>query len=410
MSAARGATAVRHEPGLSFWLHYAEREGALLEDAGDHVLALLPETLQRSAELPEEVAVTSDPDVAREDGAVLLIAGHPALERAAATVLEQGDVARAYLPWPGSARPRATMLEARARELIQVAHGRVDAAGEPAAAYLPLLRAGAMIDYAASLAVRFQEQEEAWVDARSGLAPSSRALDVLRSQPRLAEPEARHRVLAGDLERALAGAHAQLCERARGRLATLQAQAGRALESELARADAYYRGAAESIERRLPSAPPDRRPLLEAQIEATRAEHARRRKEIEQEFEPRHEIRPFRLHLVHVPAFVLPVEVRRGARRFPFALVWLPGCGTFADARCPACGAVAGLVAGRERLGCESCTNGSGAAPAPAASAARPVPPGGVRCQHAEGTPTAPPPDTSAGAKAGPTDAPSAAG
>jgi hypothetical protein len=42
--------------------------------------------------------------------------------------------------------------------------------------------------------------------------------------------------------------------------------------------------------------------MLEAQAEATRAERARRRREIEEEYEPRHEIRPFRLHLVHVPA------------------------------------------------------------------------------------------------------------
>ncbi len=47
-----------------------------------------------AAELPEEVAVTSDPDVAREDGAVLLISGHPALEGAAAGALEAGDVGR----------------------------------------------------------------------------------------------------------------------------------------------------------------------------------------------------------------------------------------------------------------------------------------------------------------------------
>src|SRR5437867_3378708 len=68
-----------HEPSLRFWLSYAESAGALVEDAGDHALVLLPQPLRATAGLPEEVTVTSDPDVAREDGAVLLIAGHPAL-------------------------------------------------------------------------------------------------------------------------------------------------------------------------------------------------------------------------------------------------------------------------------------------------------------------------------------------
>ena len=71
------------EPALSFWLGYAEQEGALVEDHGDHALVLLPDPLQEESGLPEEITVTSHPDIAREDGAVLLIAGHPAVERAA---------------------------------------------------------------------------------------------------------------------------------------------------------------------------------------------------------------------------------------------------------------------------------------------------------------------------------------
>ncbi|MGH2985328.1 MAG: hypothetical protein ACRDLO_01405, partial [Solirubrobacterales bacterium] len=74
---------VSHEPGLRFWLRYAEHQGALIEEDGEQALAVLPGPLQEAGGLPEEVVVTSDPDVAREDGAVLLIAGHPALERAA---------------------------------------------------------------------------------------------------------------------------------------------------------------------------------------------------------------------------------------------------------------------------------------------------------------------------------------
>jgi hypothetical protein len=353
---------VSHEPGLRFWLRYAERGGALIEDGGDKALAVLPDSLQQETELPEEVTVTSDPDVAREDGAALLIAGHPALERAAATVLAEGDAARLHLPWPRSAPPTRGTLQARARERFRVDHGRIDAAGEPRHAYALLLRTGAMISYAASLAASFQEQEEAWVDARTALPVPDVVLESVRGRPRLSKPDARHPTLEADLALALAGAHARLEERATARRASLQAHSRRALESELARADAYYEGALESIERRRESAPADRQRLLDGQAEATRAERARRRTEIEQEFEASHEIRPFRLHLIHVPAFVLPVDIRRGSRTFPFEFTWLPAAAAFTDVRCPGCGEAADLVAGRERLGCESCLLGS---PAP---------------------------------------------
>ena len=345
--------------------------------------SLLPGALREASELPEEVSVTSDPDVAREDGAVLLIPGHPALDRAASAVLADGDAGLLYLPWPGSRRPSRATLEARARELVAVAHGRIDAAGEVVAAYLPLLRVGAMISYAASLTLRFQEQEEAWVDARSGLDVPERVLDTFVRRPRLRalrgerfaftpRGDARHRSLLADLPLALRGAHKQFERRARARCDALAMQARGAAESELARADAYYRGALDSIERRRASAPADRLPLLEAQADATRAEHSRRRREIEDEFEARYELRPFRLHLVHVPAYVLAVHVRRGSRRFPFELVWIAGAGEFAAIHCPTCGAADELVAGRERLGCAACT--PGAAPRPVQAAPAPAP------------------------------------
>lgn len=382
------AAAIRHEPALRFWLSYAERQGALVEDAGDQALVLLPDALREASELPEEVSVTSDPDVAREDGAVLLIPGHPALDRAASAVLADGDAGLLHLPWPGSRRPSRATLEARARELVAVAHGRIDAAGEVVAAYLPLVRVGAMVSYAASLTLRFQEQEEAWVDARSGLDVAKRVLDTFVRGPRLCEPDARHRSLPADLPLALRGAHEQLERRARARCDALAMQARRAAESELARADAYYGGALDSIERRRASAPADRLRLLEAQGDATRAEHSRRRREIEEEFDARYELRPFRLHLVHVPAYTLAVHVRRGSRRFPFELVWVAGAGEFAAIRCPACGAADELVAGRERLGCAACT--PGAAPRPAQAAPAPAPAPEAKPQRPAGAPQAP--------------------
>src|SRR5205807_104496 len=120
------------------------------------------------------------------------------------------------------------------------------------------------------------------------------------------------------------------------------------------------------------SAPPDRMRMLDAQDHTTRAERSRRRREIEQTYEPRHAIRPFRLHALYVPSWLLPIEVRRGARRFAFELCWVPAAGSFAAIRCPHCNAPEPLVAGRERLGCAACLVPASARPRP--TAATPAP------------------------------------
>jgi hypothetical protein len=373
-----GATALGEEPALGFWLGYAERQGALVENAGNQALLVLPEHLQQTFEMPEELTVTADPDLAREDGAVLLTAGHPALERAAADVLAEGDAGRCWLPWPNSRPPTRSALQDRARELMSVEHGRIDATGDPLPAYLPLLRVGATIDYAASLTLRFGEQEESWVDAQTGLGVSEGVLAGTLRQARMPRPEVRHRVLPIDLSRAIAAAHEQLRRRADTRQESLAMQACRSLASELQRADAYYDAALESIERRRGSADADRLRMLDAQAEATRLERARRRREIEEELTARHEIKPFRLHLVHLPAFVLSVEVLRGQRRFPLTLTWLPLAEELAPVRCPSCDAAQPLVAGKDRLGCTSCmpraASRDASTPAAAPAASRPAP------------------------------------
>jgi len=350
-----GAAALAEEPALGFWLRYAERQGALVENVGDQALLVLPEQLQQAFELPEELTVTADPDLAREEGAVLLTAGHPALERAATDVLAEGDAGRCWLPWPSSRPPARSALQDRARELMPVEHGRIDVAGDPLPAYLPLLRVGATIDYAASLTLRFGEQEESWVDAHTGLEVSEGVLAGALRQPRMPRPDVRHRVLSIDLPRAIAAAHEQLRRRAGSRQESLALHARRSLASELQRADAYYDAALESIERRRGSADADRLRMLDAQAEATRLERTRRRREIEEESTARHEIKPFRLHLVHLPAFVLSVEVLRGQRRFPLTLTWLPLAEELTPVRCPSCDAAQPLVAGKDRLGCTSC-------------------------------------------------------
>jgi hypothetical protein len=373
------------EPALSFWLDYAERRGALVEEHPDHALVLLPDPLQRESELPEEASVTASPDVAREDGAALLIAGHPAVERAAASVLAEGDTGCAYLPWPSSRPPTRSALEALAREHAAVEHGRVDAAGEPIAAYLPLLRAGAMVSYAASLTLRFQEQEEAWVDARTGSIPSDRVLAALQNRLRLPAADGPRRTLQPNLPTAIRAVHEQLERRAAARQASLAPHAKRAFEMELARADAYYEAALESIGRRGAAAPPDRARLLDAQAEATRAEWGRRRREIEEEYRPRREVRPFRLHLVYLPAYVLEVDIRRGSSTFRSEFSWVPAAGEFTAVSCPTCGATEPLVATRERLGCRACV-------APASAAMRELAPRTDTPRHTPAAQPAPPP------------------
>jgi hypothetical protein len=350
------ASSLRDEPALSFWLSYAERQGALVEPSTDSALVLLPVPLQAECELPEEVTVTASPDVAREDGAVLLIAGHPAVERAATSVLAAGDTGRGYLPWPRSRPPSRADLVARARELVAVEHGRIDGAGEPVAAYLPLLRVAAMVSHAASLTLRFQEQEEVLLDATTRRVPGERLRQAVATGRWLPERDGSARLLNANLPAAVVAANALIEHRALERGKALAAHAQRAMLAELARADAYYEQALASIERRRATAAPERARLLNAQEQATCAERSRRRREIQDEYRPRHEIQPFRLQLIYAAAYVLPVDVRRGSRAFSFQLTWIPAAGAFATVRCPACGAVAPLVANRERLGCRCCS------------------------------------------------------
>jgi len=112
------------DPALAFWIDYAQTEGALVERGGDRVVALLPAALQQRLDLGEEVILTSDPEVAREDDALLLLPGHPALERAVSGAIEAGDVGHALVSWPLNFKlPSGTALVALARECIPVDHG-----------------------------------------------------------------------------------------------------------------------------------------------------------------------------------------------------------------------------------------------------------------------------------------------
>lgn len=356
------------EAAAHFFLRLAEAEGGLSEDRGESALVVLPEMLQARLGVPEALVVTADPDVAREDAAVLLAPGHPLLEAAAAAVLDGGDAGLAFLPWPSSPPPSAAVLLAGAREHFTVDHGRIDPAGEPAAAYLPVLRVGALVTYHLSLDHRFREREEVWVDAATGRALPAGLRDALDAAAARAGPDPVRPALLPDLGRALAGADRMLGARARARRDALAGEPSRARQDELDRADAYYASVLHSLARRGAGAPPDRARLLDARAEATRVEHERRRREIEEKFEADHEIRPYRLHLLMAPALVVPVRVSRGGRSFPLALSWLlaPVSG-FTDLACPRCGEDSVLVAGREQLGCRSCLPRPVALPEPPA-------------------------------------------
>ncbi len=364
------------DPALAFWLRYLEASGGLHEDADDQVLVVLPSQLQAKLGLPEEIAVTADPEVAREDGALLLLPGHPVLDQAAGSVLDRGDAGVAWLAWPQGTPPAPAALLERARERFDIDHGRIDAEGHPARVYLPVLRVGALISYTAGAGERFQEREEVWVDGRTGLPLGQGVMAAVTAAPRLRVPDTSHRALTPDLAVALARSHERIVERALARLDVLARRAQAPLRDELAQTDAYYQAALATITKRREQAEPDRQQLLDARAEATRVEHTRRRAEIQEKFRPSHQVRPFRLHLLLVPALELPVQVRRGQAALPFAFTWvLPRAG-FVDPGCPHCGTGERLVAGRDRLGCRACLQRPRLAPpAPPPPAPTPPPP-----------------------------------
>jgi hypothetical protein len=183
---------------------------------------------------------------------------------------------------------------------------------------------------------------------------------------------------------AVAEAHRLIDLAAAARRAVLAGQVDAAHQAERARAVAYYADAVAAIERRLASAPADRRPVLAERLRGTREEEARRLAEIAEKYAGAHAIRPYRVHVIAVPALRIPVDVRRGDRRYPMTFDWLLPAGTFAPVRCPSCGGEAPMVAGKQKLGCETCLPPRAAEPA-AGPAAGPA-------ARAAGAPKAAPP------------------
>ena len=338
--------------GIDFFVAYAEAEGALAEAVPEGALLVLPEELRGALNLPEEVRLTADPETAREDGFLLVTAGHPLLLAGARTVLARGDVGCATLPRQVGLPPTPGMLEDKARQQVSVDHGRIEVRLPPVADDLLVLRVGALVTYSISIDEQVQELDEVWVEASSGREVPAELSERLRRTALEAGATPGTVVPTGP---GVTGAHQVLCAHAAQRVAELARQTSTRLRAQLGIVDDYYERVLAGIEERSNRAGIDRAAMLAEQAEATRREWARRRSEVADDLTPSFEVQPFRLHLVAVPAYVVPGEVRRGARPYPLPLTYLPVVSSYLPPRCPSCGAQEHLVAGKDRLGCRSC-------------------------------------------------------
>lgn len=366
------STSKAGDAGLDFWLRYVEVSGGLTEFGGDTTLVMLPPALQTTLELPEVLQVTDDPDVAREDGATFLSAGHPALGRSAEEVLTAGDVAAITVEVAATPPPPAEHLQAMARDQFSVDHGRIDATGAPTRSVRAILRVGALVDYTLSSDDHYQECAECWVDVQSRCQLPTRVSTKLAALPTM--PKDGPPSLAG-LTAAIGFADGMIEQCAQRRRSELGDDIDKARDAELERVEAYYRDALATIERRRAPAPADRRELLDARAETVRNERARRIGETREKYRASHDVRPYRLHVYEVPVWRLPVDVRRGDRRYPLTLDWLIPLARFADLACPHCGADQRLVATKTRLGCAGCVPRPAVqlAPEPAGPPAKPA-------------------------------------
>lgn len=356
------------DPGLRFWLHYVDHAGGLAEPATDGTLVVLPPAVAAEFDLPDELVVTADPDIARDDGIVLLATGHPVLIRAADAALTHGDAGIDAIAPPTTPAPDTTALQEHLRDQVAVEHGRIDVTGLPTRIQRPILRVGALVTYTVSAEEAYQERLECWVDAITGLPLADADIARLRHAPRADGPATAAPSALRAAECALDHAHRILDAAAEHRRGTLAAQASDAHRRERTHAHSYYADVLRSLQRRIAAADADRAPLLRARATATGEERTRRLAEIDEKYQARHDIRPFRLHLVLVPGWRIPVDVRRGARCYPLTFDWLAPLGAYATVRCPHCHAASPLSASKTRLGCVTCLPGTAlhAAVAPA--------------------------------------------
>jgi hypothetical protein len=355
---------------LDFWLRHVALEGGLHESAGDATYVLLPPTLSERYRLPSELRVTADPDIARDDGVTLLTHGHPVLADSAESLLARGDVGIVRLTRPASVPPGPDVLLGALRDAVPVGHGKIDVEEAPQAIRHPVVRVGALVTFELSAEDRFQEQAERWIDVQSRRQLTAAVAERLSRAA--VDDGAGNAAVAGsaDVWPALSEAHRLIDAAALSRRAELAVEVSGAYEAERGRAAAYYADAIAGIEKRLAAAAGDRKAMLEQRLFSTREEGRRRLAEIAEKYSASHAIRPYRLHVVDVPAIRLRADVWRGNRRYPMIFDWLLPAGDFAPVQCPSCGGEAPLVAGKQYLGCETCL------PAHAEPAPKPTAPG----------------------------------
>jgi len=342
--------------GLDFWLQYVSAEGGMHERVGDSTLVLLPETLQARHEQSEDLTVTTDPEIAREDGALLLTAGHPLLAAAAEAVLALGDVGTLRLARPTARPPDAEHLQERVRDQLAVDHGRIDLTGGPRPAVRTILRVSSLVTYALSADDHFQEQVECWVDVPSCVPYPDEIGRELTGLLTVEHPERDQLQPNGpNLLAALAEADSEIRRRAERRRDLLAGTVLRTHREEVARARDYYLQVADSLRRRMSAAAADKVAAYGARLASTDAERDRRIAEIDEKYKSAFSCLPFRLHAIGVPCMRVEVDVRRGNRRYPVELDWLLPLRRFAPMRCPGCGSTDRLVAGKTALGCRSC-------------------------------------------------------
>lgn len=363
MSLARRSTA------FAFWLDYLDARGGLWEQSGDTVLAMLPDQLARAHDLPESTLITDDPDIAREDGVLFLGAGHPEINKAAESIVDEGDVATVTVAHSGKPMSTEDVL-ARVRDQVPVEHGRIDATAAPIRAHRATLRLGALVSHTVSAEETFTEIAECLVDVTSRIAWPEDAAARLRQAAATAEATPGRQPRTTDLVPALAAAHKALDEAAMSRSQALATGADAERAEEVARATDYYAAALAAIDKRRTDADPHRTALLDARAQATLAERDRRLAEITEKYHHNHALRPYRLQLIDIPTWRLATDARRGDRRWPVTFDYLPLLGAVAPTRCPNCQAHAPLVAAKTHLGCAACL--PAAIPAPPAPATPP--------------------------------------
>ena len=360
--------AAAHHSAVDFFAAYAATEGALVERLPEGAVLVLPESLQAAYRLPESLGLTEDPEVAREEGYVLLATGHHLLRAAAESVLQQGDTGHCHLPFPPGPALSPAVLQAHARERVHADHGRIDVHSQPSAFYLTVVQVGAMLTFRLSIDEELQELADCWMLADGSELPPD-LVKRLSSSTVEPGPAPGASAWTGD---GVAAADSHIREQAAERASELAAQRSKRLVAQLAVVDDYYEGMLASIDQRGASATEDRRSLLAAQAHATRVEWERRRAEVTDEMMPVATVDPFRLHVFGVPAWRASAVVKRGSRAYPLDLVWLPLVSAFLPPACPSCGSRATLVAGKSALGCRNCTRPE-ATPEPAVSSVAPL-------------------------------------